>query len=110
VLPTKRITIDPAWKKLQISCRMRVSGFQPNETISYGNARLANSFVMPEGKRKYLGIIQVKANTDPAVDGGWTKLTTSAEIPAGALEFEVACGNFGLAGKTDYDDIVVTAE
>jgi hypothetical protein len=110
VLPAKRIAIDPTWKKLHVSCRIRAAGLQTNDAISYGNARLANSFVMPEGKRKYLGIVQVKANTDPAVDGGWAKLTTTAEIPAGALEFEVACGNFGLAGQTDFDDIVVTAE
>jgi len=110
VLPAKRIAIDPTWKKLHVSCRMRLSGFTPNKDLSYGNARLANSFVLPGDKRAYLGIVLLDADTDATKDAGWTNLSVVAEIPAGALEFEVACGNFGKAGETDYDDIVVTAE
>jgi hypothetical protein len=110
VLPVKRIAIDPAWKKLQVSCRMRASGLIPNTAINYGNARLANSFILPEGKRAYRGIVQLEADTDATKDSGWKSLSIVAEIPAGALEFEVACGNFGKAGEIDYDDIVVTAE
>jgi len=110
VMPVKRIAIDPAWKKLRVSCRMRLSGFTANKDINYGNARLANSFVLPENKRAYLGIVLLEADTDPAKDAGWKTLSIEAVIPAGALEFEVACGNFGKAGQTDYDDIVVTAE
>ncbi len=110
VMPVKRITIDPAWKKLHVSCRMRASGLVPNKDINYGNVRLANSFVMPENKRAYLGIVQLEADTDATKDGGWKTLSIDAVIPAGAVEFEVACGNFGKAGQSDYDDIVVTAE
>ena len=110
VLPVKRIAIDPAWKKLHVSCRIRLSGFKPDTAINYGNARLANSFILPEGKRAYLGIVLVDADTDPAKDSGWKSLSITADIPAGAQEFEVACGNFGKAGETDFDDIVVTAE
>ncbi len=110
VMPVKRIAIDPTWKKLQVSCRMRLSGFIVNKDLNYGNARLANSFVLPAGKRAYLGIVQLGADTDATKDAGWTTLSMVAEIPAGAVEFEVACGNFGKAGETDFDDIVVTAE
>lgn len=105
VLRSSRIVIDPAWKTLHVRCRMRVEGLQANEAISYGNARLANSFVMPDGKRRYLGIVQTAKDT-----GGWKELAAEAAIPEGAKEFEVACGNFGKAGQCDFDDIVVTAE
>jgi hypothetical protein len=110
VLHKTTITIAPGWKKLHVTCRMRLSKFAANPAISYGNARLANSFILPEGKRAYLGIVQLTADTDPAKDGGWVKLETVAEIPAGALQFEVACGNFGKAGQSDFDDITVVAE
>jgi|GEM_PF-2883116 len=110
VLLSARIAINPTWKRLTISCRMRLSGFVANPEITYGNARLANSFVLPEGKRAYLGILQLSADTDPAKDGGWVTLKGVAEVPEGALEYEVACGNFATAGQTDFDDLVVTAE
>ena len=110
VLSTKHLVIDPSWKKLHISCRIRLADFKPNTDISWGNARLANSFIMPEGKQAYVGIVLQDANTDPGKDGGWKTLATVVEIPAGALEFEVVCGNYGTAGQTDFDDIVVTAE
>lgn len=110
VLHKTTIAIDPGWKKLHVTCRMRLAHFTGNPAISYGNARLANSFIMPDGKRKYLGIVQLAADTDPAKDGGWVRLETLAEVPAGAVQFEVACGNFGKAGQSDFDDIAVIAE
>jgi hypothetical protein len=110
VLHKSMIAIVPGWKKLRVSCRMRLAQFAANPAISYGNARLANSFLLPDGKRSYLGIVQLTADTDPAKDGGWVKLETVAEIPAGALQFEVACGNFGKAGQAEFDDITVVAE
>ena len=110
VLAAKRITLDPTWKKLHVSCRIRLSAFAPNPAISWGNARLANSFLMPDDKRNYAGIVQVEGNTDPAADDGWKRLSVVADIPAGALAFEVICGNYGSAGETDFDDIVVSAE
>lgn len=110
VMAAKRLAIQPGWKKLTVRCRMRVAGLVLDESKSWGNARLANSFVMPEDKRKYLGIVQLTKDTDAKLDNGWTVLTTTAEIPAGALEFEVACGNFAKAGRAEFDDITVTAE
>ena len=56
------------------------------------------------------GIRIIMADTDPAKDGGWVTLKGVAEVPEGALEYEVACGNFATAGQTDFDDLVVTAE
>lgn len=107
---TKRIAINSSWKKLHISCRLRLSAFVPNPAISWGNARLANSFVMPDDKRHYAGILQVEGNTDPKVDDGWKRVSVVTDIPAGSVAFEVICGNYGAAGETDFDDVLVTAE
>lgn len=105
VLRTAKIAIDPGWKVLHVRCRLRTEGLVVNDAIGFGNARLANSFIMPDGKRKYLGIVQVTKDT-----GGWQALSVDAKVPDGAKEFEVACGNFGKAGQCDFDDITVTAE
>lgn len=96
------IAIDPTWKAIHLSVRMRAAGFVQGEQ-SWNNVRVACAFLMPDGSRSYTTSADLR--TDAA---DWQLLMVDQAIPAGAVGEEVVVANMGKAGSADFSELVLT--
>lgn len=95
------LTLDPRWKTLKVSARVRARGLQPPPQ-PFENAHIGVVFQNAEGKELGLsGPIQLEQDTE------WEIVSGVAEIPQGATRAIVDAGNFGAAGEFGLDDIAV---
>lgn len=94
-----RLPLDPAWKMLTASARMKVSGLQmgpaPNLT-----AAVVLRFMDKDGKLLgYAPSLTLIKDTD------WTTVTRTFNIPAGADHLDIEVSNIGKGGDFGTDDL-----
>jgi len=95
-----RLPLNPAWKTLQASARMKVSklemGPAPNLT-----AAAVLRFMDKDGKLLgYAPSLTLTKDTD------WTTVTRTFDVPAGADHLDIEVSNIGKAGDFGMDDLV----
>ncbi len=96
------IKLDPSFKALALSLKLRATGVTPGEQ-GWQNARLALVFTDSKGKQvgPWPDVFSAKGTT------GWIDCSRVYAVPAGAafLHFEPA--NFGKDGKAEFFDMVL---
>jgi hypothetical protein len=97
------IDLDPTWKRLELSARMRAEGLVTGEK-HWQTLQVGCAFVDIAGQP--LGYLQVRLNED----SGWKTVTAEADVPEGAAQLRVNPGNYGNPADTEerIDDIVIT--
>ncbi len=93
-----RMDLNPAWKRIRVSARMRGSQIVP------GASGLAAQLVtrVADASDKMLGYgptLALKADSD------WTTMTEEFDLPAGADHLNIEVGNLGTGGDLWIDDI-----
>lgn len=98
----QRIPVDPNWKTVTVSARMRASNFKSGAN-SAQDGRVAFAFRDASDKRvgKWPPVPCVKA------DSGWTERVVTADVPEGANSIYIQLAIFNAVGSVDFDDIKV---
>jgi serine/threonine protein kinase len=98
----QRIKVDPAWKAITVSVRMRASDFTHGTGASY-DARLAFAFRDTNDKRvgNWPNVPCVKENSP------WVERTVTADVPPGADTLYIQAAIFYATGTADFDDVKV---
>jgi len=97
------LRVDPAWKKLRVTCRMKSEslevGFSPTHT-----AKLVLEFVDSEAKKidQWITPLQLKKNTPD-----WTEMKSEFTVPDGAAGLRIAPTIARCNGEGHFDDIKV---
>ena len=97
------MTLDPAWKKLRVSCRMKSEslevGFSPTHS-----AKLVLEFVDADEKKldKWITPMQLKRNTPE-----WTEMKSEFDVPAEARGLKISAAVQQCDGSGQFDDIKV---
>jgi hypothetical protein len=94
--------LDPAWKKVKISARMRAKGLSCGAEV-WEDARVMVTFADNRGQKVggYGEVPCVKADQD------WQEMSAVREIPEGATAIRLQVGLFSSTGTVDFDDIRV---
>jgi tRNA A-37 threonylcarbamoyl transferase component Bud32 len=97
----RKIDLDPAWKSLKVSARMRAIDFKAAGSRQDGRVELI--FKDADGQRagKYPTVPNVRA------DSPWATRTVTVDIPPDAKSLHLQCGIFNAKGTVDFDDIVI---
>jgi tRNA A-37 threonylcarbamoyl transferase component Bud32 len=97
----RKIDLDPSWKSLKVSARMRAIDFKAAGSRQDGRVELI--FKDADGQRtgKYPMVPNVRA------DSPWVTRTVTVDIPPDAKSLLFQCGIFNAKGTVDFDDIVV---
>jgi hypothetical protein len=102
VFADQRIRIDPAWKALNVSARMRATNFKSGKTPAQ-DARVA--FAFRDDKDVRIGawppVPSVKT------DSPWVERTVTVDVPEGAKTMYVQLAIFNATGTVDFDDVKV---
>lgn len=98
------VKLDPAWKRLQITCKLR-SNVEAVGDQSWNGARFTwqfedatNTVVKPYPKQPTL-----------RTSKEWTVFDVSAEVPQGATQIRLMPGMWGAKGTVDIDEVRVLA-
>lgn len=97
------IKIDPKWKKLKFSCRMRSTDIVKGKH-SWQDGRVALEFRGPDNKHigRWTKMAQVVGSSD------WTEYSFDLAVNAGATTLRVSPCMLGVSGMLDVDDIVIS--
>jgi len=98
-----KIKLDPAWRTLQISGRMRATITKLGDQGWFG-ARLTSQFTNDKGVvQPYPPQPTLRETTKE-----WVNFTETLKIPDAATHFQLMPGLWGTAGVMDLDDISIT--
>ena len=102
VFADQRIRIDPAWKALNVSARMRATNFKAGKTPSQ-DARVAFAFRDEKDVRigNWPPVPSVKT------DSPWVERTVTVDVPTGAKTMYIQLAIFNATGTVDFDDVKV---
>jgi hypothetical protein len=100
----KILKLDPSWKKIVISTRMRMSDYVKGPE-DWRRPHIALRFLDDDGRDygDYVPTPEVVGNTD------WTLRRVAFDIPEGAKQLRMQAGLWGTKGLLEFDDIVVKA-
>jgi serine/threonine protein kinase len=102
VFADQRIRIDPSWKALNVSARMRATNFKSGKTAAQ-DARVA--FAFRDDKDVRIG------NWPPVpsvkTDSPWVERTVTVDVPDGAKTMYIQLAIFNATGTVDFDDVKV---
>jgi beta-galactosidase len=100
----KRVKLDPSWKKIAISTRMKMSDYVKGPE-GWHRPHIAIRFLDDNGQfyGDYVATPEVHGNTD------WTIRRVAFAIPEGAKQLQLRPGLWGTKGLLEMDDIVVKA-
>ena len=105
VFADQRIRIDPTWKALNVSARMRATNFKAGKTPSQ-DARVA--FAFRDDKDVRIG------NWPPVpsvkTDSPWVERTVTVDVPPGAKTMYIQLAIFNATGTVDFDDVKVVPQ
>lgn len=101
ITPVGEIAIQPGWRVLDVSVRMRTKGLVVGDA-NWKNARVALSFVMRDGTVVYPNMPQTEVEVKE-----WKKFGLTIDVPADAVRLTLQLAHFGSAGTADFDDVVV---
>ena len=95
-----KINIDPTWKAVTVSARMRAINFKPGKLPSH-DARVAFAFRDDQDKRvgSWPPVPSVRS------DSPWTERVVTADVPPGASSMYIQLAIFNATGTADFDDI-----
>lgn len=100
----QRIAMDPAWRTLRLSLRLRAVGADVGDQ-DWKTARLAMCFYQADGqKTKGWPNVFMSSGTT-----GWAVCQRDYAIPKDAVRLEISAANFGTAGHADFQDIRIEA-
>jgi tRNA A-37 threonylcarbamoyl transferase component Bud32 len=99
----QKIDIDPEWKSVTVSARVRASNFKPGTKEASG---IAFSFKDAAGKTvgKFPPALAVKE------DVPWTDRVVTADVPPGAKALYLQCVVSYTTGTIDFDDVSVVPQ
>ena len=100
----QRLHVDPRWKRLEISMRLRVPRFAQHPSASFGYAGVG--FTMRDKDDKELLVdtaLKWKATTT-----GWANLSAVIPVPPGTADLVFYPGLQGAVGSMDFDDLKIT--
>jgi hypothetical protein len=105
VFADQRIRIDPTWKALNVSARMRATNFRSGKKPAE-DARVA--FAFRDDK-------DVRVGSWPAVpsvktDSPWVERTVTVDVPEGAKTMYIQLAIFNATGTVDFDDVKVVPQ
>jgi hypothetical protein len=105
VIAEQTIKVEPSWKAVTVSARIRATNFKIGKTTSQ-DARAAFVFRDASGQRLG-GWPQV-----PRVlkDGPWITKTVTVDIPPGTKTIYVQVAMFNSTGQVDFDDVSVVPQ
>lgn len=94
---SQRIRLDPDWRKLGLTLRMRTSEVAVGDA-EWKNARLAMTFTDGAGKRvgEWPNVFNASGTT------AWTDCARTYLIPKGAEFLQLAPANYGRAGTAEF--------
>ncbi|HEX8833298.1 MAG TPA: hypothetical protein VF719_03820, partial [Abditibacteriaceae bacterium] len=100
----KAVKLDPSWKKIIISTRMKMSDYVKGAE-GWNRPHIAIRFLDDAGLvyGDYVPTPEVHGNTD------WTMRRVAFDIPEGAKQLRLQPGLWGTKGLLEFDDIVVKA-
>jgi serine/threonine protein kinase len=105
IFADQQIKVDPTWKVLNISARMRATDFTSGKQ-AFQDARLAVAFKDGKGVRvgSWPPVPLIKDNTP------WVERTVTVDVPPGAKTLYLQAAVFNAAGTVDFDDIKVVPQ
>ena len=105
VFADQRIRIDPTWKALNVSARMRATNFKSGKTASQ-DARVAFAFRDEKDVRigNWPPVPSVKT------DSPWVERTVTVDVPQGAKTMYIQLAIFNATGTVDFDDVKVVPQ
>jgi serine/threonine protein kinase len=98
----QRIHVEPNWRTVTVSARMRASNFKAGANPAH-DGRVAFAFRDANDKRvgNWPPVPCVKE------DSGWTERVVTADVPAGATSIYIQLAVFNAIGSVDFDDVKV---
>ncbi|HYO10422.1 MAG TPA: serine/threonine-protein kinase [Tepidisphaeraceae bacterium] len=102
----QKIDVDPSWRSVTVSARMRASHLKPGGKKTPDDARVAFSF--RDANDKQVG-------NWPAVpmlkeDSPWAERVVNVPVPAGAKKLYLQCTISYATGTVDFDDVRVVPQ
>jgi hypothetical protein len=93
-------TLNPRWKALEVSCRMKVFG------LKMGNALFLTASVVLRWKDKDDKLLSYAPSLTLTHDTDWTTLHEILVVPPSAAHLDIEAANIGDAGEMGFDDVV----
>jgi hypothetical protein len=105
VFVDQKVNVDPHWKTVTISARIRTSDFKAGKSASQ-DARVALAFHDQNGTRvgNWPPVPSVKTNSP------WTDRVVTADVPEGAKSLIIQLAIFNATGTADFDNIRVVPQ
>jgi hypothetical protein len=102
VFADQRIKIEPTWKALNVSARMRATNFKSGR-LAAQDARVAFAFRDEKDVRigNWPPVPSVKT------DSPWVERTVTVDVPEGAKSMYIQLAIFNATGTVDFDDVKV---
>ncbi len=99
------IDVDPSWKSIIVSARMRAMGFKVGSAAGQdARVRLAFRDALEKRIGGWPPMPNVRANS------GWVERTTPLDVPSGAKTLYVQLAIFNATGTVDFDDITIVPQ
>lgn len=95
------LPVEPSWKNLRVSARMRVSNLKVGKE-AWETARVAVVFLDAQGK-----ILTYGRQTDLSRDAAWVTVSTTSEVPPGTHRISIDVGVYAPQGEMAVDDISI---
>lgn len=95
-----RLPLDPTWKSLKVSARLKVSKLQ------MGSAPNLTAAVVLRFMDKANKLLSYAPSLALTKDTGWTTLTETFSVPIGADHLDIEVSNIGQGGDFGADDLV----
>ena len=104
IMAACRIALDPSWRRLSVSARMRATGLVLGQH-SWSDARISVEFHGADGRLLTYG-------NPPRLraDAPWTLMRSEMQIPDGSATVMLVAANFTGGGECAFDDIRVEAD
>ncbi len=105
IFADQQIHVDPTWKVLNVSARMRATDFKSGKQ-AFQDARLAFAFKDAKGLRvgNWPPVPSIKDNSP------WVERTVTVDVPPGAKTLYLQLAVFNATGTVDFDDIKVVPQ
>jgi len=106
VMADQKIALDPAWKSIKISARLRAHNLKAG-SLTYQDARVSGAFQNAAGTKISNWLNGPSLRTDTA---NWVQRTVTLDIPAGASVLYLELALLNTTGQADFDDVSVVPQ
>jgi hypothetical protein len=98
----QKIDVDPTWKQVTVSARMRASGFKAGKNAS------GVSYWFQDEQGKQAG--KLPPQLVITEDSPWTDKSVTVDVPAGAKRLYLQCVISYANGTIDFDDVKIVPQ